>query len=79
VWSTFHATFGRPLASRWLWQQRWKGRTVDDLVLPPGFDPAAALQRKLRFCVFRHKRCDKGFYSNTAATRVALFDTLRSE
>lgn len=68
-----------PLAARWLWQGRWHGRTVEDLVVKDDFNASAALAQKTRFCVFRHKQCDKGFYSRNAATRVALFDAISSQ
>eukprot|EP00040_Diaphanoeca_grandis_P029020 m.168940 g.168940 ORF g.168940 m.168940 type:complete len:552 (+) comp31542_c2_seq7:185-1840(+) len=73
---TSTTSFFWPMAARWIWQGRWRGKTVEDLVVKPDFDAAAVLKSKTRFAAFRHKSCDKKFYSRHAVTRVALFDVL---
>ena len=68
-----------PMAARWIYQNRWYERTVHDLIVKPDFDVDAVLAAKTRFCVFRHKQCDKKFYSKHAGTRVALLDAISKE
>lgn len=68
-----------PMAARWIYQNRWYQRTVQDLIVKPDFNADAVLAAKTRFCVFRHKQCDKKFYSKHAGTRVALLDAISNE